>query len=173
MKNLILIAAILVLAGCAEGGSVLQNISSTLQALNGGGTIQKLGDEGGYQPVNLSVPSEPGICDRTAYMDGFKTGYVNTWNKSVSSSATNFRLGVELHPKDTAAKHNYALYKNKQIIYSSGKESLYVAKWDDQGNITNSCQSSGFMSGKHNGNTAGSADLGALQAQEVSGGTGG
>lgn len=178
MKKLLTIAAILALAGCAQTGSVLQGVNDSLKAANkalaGGSTIQTLGDAGGYQPVNLNVPGDKDVCDQTAYLDGFKTGYVLSWNQLVDGRATLFRLNMQNRPNDAAAKRNYSVYQGKRIIYgdAGSKESLYGVKWDSSGKITNFCQSNGYTKGKNAGTTAASTDFRSLQALEVPGGIG-
>lgn len=176
MRKLLLIGAIIALAGCAQTGNVLQSVNESLKAANktlaGGGTIATLGEANGYQATNLSVPADRDVCDQTAYMDGFKTGYVQSWNQLVDGRANLFRLNLQNRPKDTAAKANYKLYHGKKIVYGDAgtKEVLYGVKWDASGKITNFCQSNSYTKGKNAGLTAASNDFRTLQQQEVAGG---
>lgn len=173
MRKLLLIGVIAALAGCAETGNVLQGMNDSLKSINkslaGGTSISSLGDASGYQAVNIAVPGDSSVCDQGAYTDGFKTGYVQSWNQLVDGRGNMFRLNLQNRPKDATAKQNYELYRTKKIVYrdAGNKDVQYATQWDTTGKITNFCQSNGYTKGKTAGLSAASNSFHSLQAQEL------
>ncbi len=73
------IGFLVILSGCAN----VPQISSLSQFIPATSTpVGQLGDGTGYQPV-FNIPIPAGTCNKQAFIDGFKDGYLSGWNSPI------------------------------------------------------------------------------------------
>lgn len=123
-----------------------------------------VGQAPGYR-AQIAVTPPWDVCDKPAFLEGVKKGYVDTWNQKVSDRTGYYRLRVSNRPGDADAKKNLAIYQNKTISKNGlARISDYPLKVDGQ---HYSCTSySSFNAGMAIGRTKASDDFEMLKDSE-------
>jgi len=167
-KNHLAVSVLLtaLLAGCANQ---LQDVNDSLKkvndALSGASSVPvgALGDGSGYQPnFNVSVPGT--VCNRQAYLDGFKDSYLVQWNQFVDGKQTMYRTMAKQDQRNAPAKQNADLYKSRQIgaMRYMGHQADYPPDF-----TANNCAYRSYVAGQTAGLDAVNRDSRALVAQEL------
>lgn len=165
MKKLFVCGVVIALAGCADMQTVNESLRKVNETLAGATSVPvgKLGDGTGYQPdLQVSVPG--GVCDRTAFLDGFKDTYVQNWREFVDLKLTTHQNLAKGKNPDAAAKRNVALYKKHQIgmqRYTS-RQGDYPPDFSGK-----NCRYQSYVAGQSSGTDAYARDMKALVAQEA------
>lgn len=165
-----MVGVLVALSGCA---SDLKNLNDSLRQANAALAGQKmparstlaqlqLGDAGGYRPaVTVDVPVD--VCDRTAFDDGVRAGYIGSWNQLVGERAKMHQLQLQAKPKDGRYQANVQLFRNKVILGALPQDSQYPMQ------VTvgaDNCRYRGFINGKSSGTNAAITEFEALKRLE-------
>lgn len=155
MKKMLLIGLVAMMTGCVTPLPPAQPQAPARSSL----AQLQLGDAGGYTPtVTVEVPAT--VCDRPAFDDGVRAGYITSWNQLVSGRTTMHQLLLQRKPKDGRYQANVQLYKGKIIVSASlPQDSQFLAQ--GQRDVDN-CRVRGFGAGKLAGTNAALAEYQAL-----------
>lgn len=182
MRKIFILGLAIALGGCASDmknlNDSLRQVNATLagrqqqaasspllqQSASSSLLQQQIGAPGGYQPtITVTVPA--GLCDRAAFDDGVRVGYITTWNQQVSNRSSLQQLQLRSAPKDSRNMANAQLYKNKMISTAGlPQDSQY------QMQVTvnaDNCRYRGFSSGKVAGMNAADNEFKALMRLEA------
>lgn len=166
-KVIIFILSSILLTGCAV--PLLPDLSANLARVND--QLKRVNynarnPPGGSQTV--AVETDGKVCDQAAFQAGITDQYVLGWNMGVGDREATYRFLAKNHPNNTAARHNYELYKGKTLsIKGTGNAMEYGTKMGDRGQILNPCQSSSYLQGESEGRRAVAKDLKTLAEQEI------
>ena len=172
MRKILMLGVLVALTGCA---SDLKNLNDSLREANAALAGQKLparsalaelqlGDAGGYRPsVTVNVPAD--VCDRAAYDDGVRAGYITSWNRLIGERSKAHQLQLQGKPKDSRYQSNVQLFKNKVIRASAlPQDTQYPMQF---GVGADNCRYRGFVAGKATGTNAAVAEFQALTKLEA------
>lgn len=170
MRKILILGVLAALGGCAAD---LKNLNDQLRQANAALAGQpaarstlsqlQLGDASGYRPtVTVDVPAD--VCDRSAFDDGVRAGYVTNWNQMVRERATMHQLQLQAKPKDGRYQANVQLFKNKLIVAPGLPQDLQYQLQD--GARADNCRYRGFVKGKEAGLKAAVAEFEAMKRLE-------
>lgn len=154
---LLLIVAGGLLTGCASLLDDMQSLNASLSRVNSALRTNS-GGTSGVHVVNATVES---TCNQAAFEEAFKRQYNIDWNDMIGQKEDYYRLSVEQNPNDTAAKHNYALYRGRKLKGMKFITSEYGINSDDH------CIVQSYFQGQHAGSQAAARDFGELESQEI------
>lgn len=159
MRKMLMLGVLVALTGCA---SDLKTLNASLREANAALAGQKmplrsnlahmqLGDAGGYRPtVTVNVPAD--VCDRSAFDDGVRAGYITSWNQLVGERSKVHQLQLKNKPKDGRYQANVQLFKNKVIEAAAlPQDTQYPMQF---GVGADNCRYRGFVAGKATGRDA-------------------
>lgn len=155
-RHLITLLSACLLVGCAPLLEDLQAINANLKAVNSGlGTSTP-----SVHTVTATVDEK--VCNRRAFEEAFRRDYTNQWNAAIRRKESYYQVVLKQSPQDTAARHNYALYRGKRVDSGLGYGNL------DYGvNSTDPCIVQSTLQGMSDGGRVAMENLKALEEQEI------
>ena len=84
------------------------------------------GSPGGYiKTIKLAPP--PNICDPDTYINGYRPGYMMSWNREIIEKLNMYGEALRLNPQDAQTKSRAEFYKSKLFDLSNvyQKENRY------------------------------------------------
>lgn len=150
------------LAGCAGNMQALRGANDPSTAAANDASMITIGEPGGYQSRNAAVSVPAGVCDKTAFIEGYQREYILQWNTAVRDKQTLYELQAKQDPTNQAAKHNHSLYKDKTFQASDrAPPDLHPA-----GGSVHNCRSDSFQKGRNEAMEAVERDLAEIGSME-------
>jgi len=151
MWKVVMIGAVVALTGCANMQEVNDSLKKLNSTLSSARTVEvgKLGDGTGFQPVlRVEIPGD--VCNRQAFIDGYKDNFVKYWNQNVFTKIMQLDSEAVLKPKDANVKANRSMYKEHMIGTKNVRDHMQDYPLDFSVNADN-CAFRGYQKGQSAG----------------------
>lgn len=131
--------------------------------------IATFGPDDGYQMQDVKIPIGADVCDRLAFVDGFKRDYFFGWNQFVGPKESTYGYMLLATPRDQRVIWNSKLYKNKKFNLKGfdEKNHLYGPQRQNSPDSIVRCSVGSYEQGKRAGTAAAYKDFRVIEVQEI------
>lgn len=183
MRNILLLGIMATsLSGCALAFHAANGTLKDVVGLSEPRTVHvgPLGDGTGFQPATLNIDIPGKVCDRAAFIDGFKDDYVVAWNKLVHAKINSYQAqgwaagsnkqkrGKRAAVQNVSAQQNALLYQAHIIGTKGYVGSAHKYNYSERKlNGGDYCPANAYVQGKNAAAEAVERERAALLAREI------
>lgn len=113
----------------------------------------------------VEIEISPDASDKSAFIDGARVGYIQSWNKLTVERRLALKKELENQRDNKSLKHNNELWRRYGSILESNKIENYISKYSDPEVETASYRS--FMNGRSTGVHLAARDIVKVRQKEI------
>ncbi|NOX27667.1 MAG: hypothetical protein GXP21_05705 [Gammaproteobacteria bacterium] len=113
----------------------------------------------------IEIEISPNASDKSAFIDGARVGYIQSWNKLTLERRLTLKKELENQRDNKSLKHNNKLWRRYGSILENNKIENYISKYNDPDMETGSYHS--FMNGRSTGVHLAAHDIVKIRQKEI------